>query len=105
MNSEEDKELLQYRYLTATVVKDLKESIVKLLESQTEMGKSIAQLTEAFKMVDRLDARLIRLEELDRSRDKEQDQKISEVRAYMYKLTGALMVAGAVVDIAARRFL
>jgi len=105
MDSNEEKELLQYRYLTATVVNDLKESIVKLMESQTEMGKSIAQLTEAFKMVDRLDARLIRLEEMDRERDKEQEEKINEVRAFMYKLTGAFLVIGAIIDMLARKLL
>ena len=105
MYSDEEKELLQYRYLTSTVVNDLKESIVKLMESQTEMGKSIAQLTEAFKMVDRLDARLIRLEEMYKECNKDQDIKINEVRSFMYKLTGAFLVIGAIIELLARKLL
>lgn len=88
----------QYHYLTESVIADLKESVIKLLEGQTKMGESIVQLTEAFKMVERIDARLAKLEDLAREKDKEQDVKIDELKGFMYKAMGAIAAAGVAIE-------
>jgi len=82
----------QYHYLTESVISDLKESVVKLLEGQTKMSETIIQLTEAFKAIEKLDSKLEKLEDLQRTKDAEQDKKIDELRMFTYKAMGAIGV-------------
>lgn len=94
-----ETERREYHYLADEVVKDLKESVVKLIDNQVEMGKSIVKLTEAIKIVDRLESRLIRLESLDREREKEQGIKIGELQKTTYKVLGGLTVVSVLIQI------
>lgn len=86
----------QYHKLTESVITDLKGAVEKLLEGQDQMKETVIKLTENMKSFERIDERIVRLEELQRERDKEQDIKIQELRAFMYKMAGALTVIGVV---------
>lgn len=85
----------QYHALTDAVITDLKEAVHKLMESQEKMRETVITMTEAFKAVERLDARLEKMEDEQKSRDKDQDKKIDQLRAFMYKVSGgAIAVCG-----------
>lgn len=88
-----------YHLLTENIIKDMKSAVDKLIEGQDSMRETVIHLTDAFKTMDRIESRLEKLEELQRETDKEQDQKIQELRGFMYKLMGVAAGAGAVMGV------
>lgn len=110
MNDNKDKpntcnpDTCQYHYLTESVIKDLKESVVQLLEGQTKMSETIIQLTEAFKAIERLDNKLEKLEDEQKKKDEKQDEKIDQVRMFMYKVIGATGVIITAIGFASKFF-
>jgi len=86
--------------LTESVIKDLKRAVEKLMEGQDQMRETVIHLTEAFKAMERINHRMEQMEDLQREKDKEQDTKIDELKAFMYKsigLVASLGVLGGVV--------
>lgn len=92
----------QYHYLTENVIADLKSAVEKVIEGQGQMRETVIALTENMKSFERVDNRLEKLETLQRERDKEQDLKIQEIRAFMYKAMGAIAVLGVVAGFASK---
>jgi len=90
----------QYHYLTEHVVSDLKVAVEKLLEGQIQMKETVIQLSENMKAFERIEQRLEKLEDWQIQRDKEQDQKIQELRAFMYKAMGAISAVGVIASFA-----
>lgn len=86
----------KYHMLTDSVINDLREAVNKLTEGQDQMRETVIQLTEAFKLMGRVDQRVDKLEDLQREKDKDQDAKIQELRGFMYKAVGiAIGASGA----------
>lgn len=98
-------ETCQYHYLTESVISDLKESVIKLLEGQEKMSNTIIQMTEAFKAVDKLDGRLEKLEDNQKLKDEQQDSRIDELRMFMYKAIGGGSVIVAIVTMLGNYFM
>lgn len=86
-------ETCQYHALTESVITDLKDAVKKLTEGQEQMNKTVVQLTEAFKWMDRIDRRVEKVEDLQRAKDREQDHEIGEVKGFMYRAGGVAVGA------------
>jgi hypothetical protein len=84
----------QYHALTESVVKDLKVAVQRTVEGQDQLKETVIHLTEAFKAMERIDKRMEKLEDSITLKDKEQDQKIDELRIFMYKSIGILTAIG-----------
>lgn len=81
------------------VIDDLRDSVKKLLDGQEQLTLTVVKMAEAFKNMDKFEDRVERLEARQEVKDKEQDIKIEELRAFMYKAGGvwaALMIIGTV---------
>jgi hypothetical protein len=87
----------QYHVLTESVISDLKDAVQKLMEGQEQMRTTLIQLAESFRSIERLEARVGKMEDMVLQKDKDQDKKIEELRAFMYKVTGVVTVALAIV--------
>jgi uncharacterized coiled-coil protein SlyX len=88
--------------LTEAVITDLKEAVHRLMEGQEKMRESLIVMTEAFKAVERLDTRITKLEDEQKFKDREQDKKIDNLRAFMYKACGGASVGAGVLAYLAR---
>ena len=84
----------QYHVLTESVIGDLKKAVEKLMEGQDQMRETVIHLTEAFKAMERINHRMEQMEDLQRDKDKEQDGKIDELKAFMYKSMGVIASIG-----------
>ena len=84
----------QYHTLTENVIRDLKEAVQSTVEGQQQLRETVIHLTEAFKAMERIDKRMEKMEDATVLRDKEQDQKIDELRIFMYKALGVLAAIG-----------
>jgi hypothetical protein len=82
----------QYHALTEAVVEDLKDAVHRLMEGQDQMKETVIKLVEAFKYMERLDAKIDKLEELHREKERDQDCEIKELKAFMYKIMGVGMI-------------
>lgn len=81
------------------VISDMRDSIKKLLDGQEALTLSVVKMAEAFKSMDRFENRIESMEKDQKEKDREQDDKIAELRAFMYKAGGiwaGLMVAGSI---------
>ena len=94
----------QYHVLTESVIADLKQAVEKLMEGQDQMKETVIHLTEAFKAMERIDARMEKLEDLQRVKDQIQDAKLDEVKGFMYKAMGALAAIGALGGVVLKYF-
>lgn len=84
-----NNEVCNYHNANDSVIGDMKEAVKALVAGQVEMRLSITQLVEAFKSMDRLEAKIDKLEARQIINDKDQDEKIQELRNFMYKCLGA----------------
>jgi len=89
----------QYHYLTESIIKDLKRAVEKLMEGQDQMRETVIQLTEAFKAMEKIDNKIGQIEVLQREKDKEQDCKIDELKAFMYKSMGVVAAIGILIGV------
>lgn len=87
-----DSDTCQYHVLTESIIKDLRDAVGKLMDGQEQMRETVIHLTEAFKAMEKIDKRILRMEDLARDVNKGQDAKIDELRAFMYKSMGAITV-------------
>lgn len=94
----------QYHYFTERVISDLKNAVEQLLEGQRAMSDTIVKLTENVKAIEKLDVRLEKLEDLQRNREKEQLEKLDEVRRFMWKVAGAISVIAPAIAILTKIF-
>jgi SMC interacting uncharacterized protein involved in chromosome segregation len=69
-------------------VRELKEMNQLLMQGQDQLKITAVRLVEAFKSVDRLHKKVDQLEEQYRIKDKEQDEKIDNVRMFTWKVSG-----------------
>lgn len=83
----------QYHQLTDRVMEDLRDAVGKITESQMQVKESMASLIEGFKAMDRLERKQEKQEELQRTKDQEQDLKIDQLRIFMYKALGVAALA------------
>jgi hypothetical protein len=90
----------QYHALTESVVRDLKVAVQRTVEGQDQLKETVIHLTEAFKAMDRIDKRMEKLEDSMALKDKEQDQKIDELRIFMYKALGSIATVMAAIGVA-----
>lgn len=92
-----ESDTCQYHNATDVVINDLRGAVHKILEGQTEMRDTVIKLTEAMKGIDRLDRNMEKLQERWEEKDKAQDLKIDELKAFMYKTMGGVAVVSLVV--------
>lgn len=88
-----------YHVLTDSVIHDLKEAVKRIMEGQDQMKETVIQLAEAFKSMERLDRKIDKIEELQRSKNESTDRELSSLKGTLYKAGGAvaaLMVLGEV---------
>jgi hypothetical protein len=85
---EVQNEICQYHMADHGTITDLKESVKTIVDSQMAVKSGLASLTEAFKSMDRLEARLEKME-VERLRQGElRDLEIKELRAFMNRSLG-----------------
>jgi len=85
------QDICLYHELTDSVIKDLKEALKSLADGQMQMRETLVKLTEAFKLMERLDRRIDSVEQ----RVKESEEEVSDLKVAVYKagaIVGALMV-------------
>lgn len=106
----------QYHNVNESVIHDLRDAVKQLVESHQEMRVSVMQLTEALKSMERIERKIDKLEEehredldkmwrMHREKDKEQDTKIEELKAFVYKISGAAVGAGGVIGFLMKFFI
>jgi hypothetical protein len=112
-NETERRSFCQYHLMTEGSVEDLKAAVKNLTETQVHMRETLMQLSEVFRAVERLEKRMDRLEiqrdgivekceRKGEERNREQDEKLDEVRAFMYKAIGVGALAVPLLTIAAQ---
>jgi len=89
-------DICQYHALTDAIINDLRSAVHKLAEGQEQMRDTVVQLTEAFKSMDRIERKLEKMEDIHREDLAESNKKVGELRAFMYKVSGAAAVIAAV---------
>ncbi len=89
----------QYHILTESIIHDLKDATEKLMQGQNELSKSVTQLVEGFKFMDKLDGKVDRLESEMKEKDDRQDIKIDKLKGFMYKVTGIAVGISAICGI------
>jgi len=115
--------LCQYHINDHAVISDLKDSVRVIIEGQQEMRTSVIQLTEAFKNMERIEARIEKIEDLrserevkmdlriekieDQRADREErrEKEIRELRAFMNKALGILAATTAIGSVALKLLL
>lgn len=83
----------QYHQLTDNVMEDLKTAVEKITDSQMQVKETMIKLVEGFKAVDRLEGKVDKFELLQREKDRVQDERIDELRVFMYKSIGLCALA------------
>lgn len=86
----------QYHYLTERLISDLRDAIVEIKDGQETMNRTVIELTQSIKGIDRVERRIDKLEEEQKQKDKEQDERIRSNESYAIKIA---TVAGALVMI------
>ncbi len=74
-------------------IRELKDMNKKIITTQDKLKETTIKIVASLESVNRIHIRLDKYEELQRMRDKEQDQKIDKVRIFMWKITGAISIA------------
>ena len=92
MSNCDSEECASHLYIVEAV-KELKEMNKLLLQGQNQLERTTIKLVESMKSVDRLHERVNKLEKEQTSTDKEQDKKIDRLRVFMWRVSGALLVA------------
>ena len=85
-----NSETCKYHLMTETLVGELKAAVDKLIIGQEQTRETVIQLVEAFKAVDKLENRINDLEKEQKDKDKVQDSKIDQLRAFMWKVNGSV---------------
>ena len=107
--------ICQYHTLNDSVIHDLRDSVKVLIDVQQGMRVSVTQLTEAFKAMDRIEKKIDKMEDahkadLDkfatnqRLRNKEVDQELDKLKAFVYRVTGSAVAAGGILGLVFRFF-
>lgn len=84
----------QYHTLTEGIVKDLRIAVQRIIDGQDQMKETVIHLTGAFKAMERIDNRMDKADTLFAEKNKEQDNKIDELRIFMYKAMGVVTAIG-----------